>query len=89
MRCIGEIGHKKHFELLQQYALGKYEPETNAQASIALGSLCSKHFKEFANRLLGLLGTCDEEHMLNVYIALKEAVVRSGQDNYGDIDKMF
>lgn len=36
-----------------------------------------------------MLGTADEQHVLNVYIAIKEAVVHSNPDNYVEIDKMF
>jgi hypothetical protein len=89
LRCLGDLGNKKHFQLLSSYALGKYDSETNYQASLALGSLVSKHFKEFIPELLKILGKCNEENTLNIYLSIKEAVVQSTIDNYGEIDKLF
>jgi hypothetical protein len=89
LRCLGDTGNKKHFELLSSYALGKYDSETNYQASLALGSLASKHFKEFVPQMLKMLDKCNEENMLNIYLSIKEAVVQSGVDNYAEIDKLL
>lgn len=60
LRCLGATGNKKHFELLRSYSLGNYDPETNEHASVALGTLCAGHFKDFVPMLIKMLETSDE-----------------------------